>query len=275
MEPDDDPEDPNEAVLDALLQRAATEPADRPEFIARLLEADVYVLGRMHGSTGPGERVAGEGEKMDIRSWSSEDGEAILPFFTSLAVLREAIEWEESYVRLPARTFFEMTLGATLVLNPNSPYGKEFLPQEVENLLHGGIGQPADQRVVQKDTQVLLGQPASYPHQMVASLGGLFVKHRGVRRGYLAMMHDPEQDEHPHLIVGIEIDGEADQVLREAGAVAADSAPQGEPVDLVRVDPADTGLSAYFIKQTEPFYERPAAPPSAPPRKVFGKRTPQ
>jgi len=268
-------DDADEAVLDALLKRAATEPADRPEFIARLLDSHVYVLGRMQGSSGPGERIAGEGEKMDIRSWSRDDGEPVLPFFTSLEVLRDAVDWEESYVRLPARTFFQMTLGANLVLNPNSPYGKEFLPQEVENLLHGGIGQPADQRVVQKDTQVLLGQPANYPHQMVASLGGLFVKHRNVRRGYLAMMHDPEQDEHPHLIIGIEVDGEADQILREAGAVAADSAPEGEPVDLVRVDPEDHGLSEYFIKQTQPFYERPAVPPSPPHRTVFGKRKPQ
>ncbi|WP_237048186.1 hypothetical protein [Musicola keenii] len=63
---------------------------------------------------------------------------------------------------MPARTLFEITRGATLFLNPKSDCGKEFLPYEVEQLLAGGLSQAPEQRVVEKDAHVLLGQPAHY-----------------------------------------------------------------------------------------------------------------
>ena len=51
-------------------------------------------------------------------------------------------------MEIPARSLFEITLGALLFLNPKSPYGKEFLPEEVQRLLSGEIGRPATQRTV-------------------------------------------------------------------------------------------------------------------------------
>ena len=47
--------------------------------------------------------------------------------------------------------------------------------------------------------------------------------------------------------------------MREAGNVAGDTAPDGEPVDLYRVHEGESGLSDYFLKQTAPFYERKPA----------------
>ena len=44
--------------------------------------------------------------------------------------------------------------------------------------------------------------------------------------------------------------------MREAGNVAGDTSPDGEPVDLYRVDEANDGLSQYFIHETKPFYEK-------------------
>jgi hypothetical protein len=43
-------------------------------------------------------------------------------------------------------------------------------------------------------------------------------------------------------------------LLREAGAIAADIAPDGEPVDLVLVVPGERGL--YFLGSVTPFYTR-------------------
>jgi hypothetical protein len=74
-----------------------------------------------------------------------------------------------------------MTRGAQLVLNPASAFGKEFTPQEVEALLAEGVNQLPEQRVAQTATTVQLGQPADYPHAMVASLTKLFSAHPNVR----------------------------------------------------------------------------------------------
>lgn len=69
-------------------------------------------------------------------------------------------------------------------------------------------------------------------------------------------MHDTSVDSRAHLVVGIEAEGDIDIVMREAGSVAGDTAPDGEPVDLCRVSENEQGLSRYFIEETKPFYER-------------------
>jgi hypothetical protein len=43
---------------------------------------------------------------------------------------------------------------------------------------------------------------------------------------------------------------------QEAGSVAADTAPKGQPVDFVKVVAGDEGLSSYIFKSVKPFYER-------------------
>jgi len=106
------------------------------------------------------------------------------------------------------------------------------------------------------DTQVLLGQPKDYPTDLVASLSTLLAKHSNVKAAYLALMLDKTENEKPHLIVGIEADGDYENVLREAGTVAADMAPEGEPIDFLRVTRGDIGVGQYMIEEVKPFYER-------------------
>ena len=247
---------PSENPLETSLRLAADEPAHRPEFFKTLLNSPVYILG----TTGTADGLVNleAGSNVSIAHWQKADGTSVIPFFSSLAMLQQSIDGEESYLELPARALFEMTQGAHLFLNPKSLYGKEFFPEEVRNLLSDEVGQKATSRTVEKETSVLLGQPAHYPSTLVNSLKQLLAKHRNVKRAFLALMHDTSLDEKPHLIVGIEVDGDFEQVMREAGNVAADTAPAGEAVDLCRVCPGETGLSEYFLTQTTPFYERKA-----------------
>jgi hypothetical protein len=243
-----------ENPLEKSLRLAADEPAHRPEFFTTLLNSPVYILG----TTGTADGVVNleAGSNISIAHWEKPDGTSVIPFFSSLQTLQQSINGEETYLELPARSLFEMTLGTPLFLNPKSPYGKEFFPQEVANLLSDEVGQTATSRTVEKETKVLLGQPSQYPTQMIHSLTQLLAKHRNVKRGFLALMHDTSVDEKPHLVVGIEADGDVQRVMREAGNVAGDTAPSGEPVDLFRVCEGEPGLSDYFLKQTKPFYER-------------------
>lgn len=83
---------------------------------------------------------------------------------------------------------------------------------------------------------------------MVDSLTSLFAKRSDVKAAYLALMHDSSQDEKPHLLVGIEAARDIEQIIRHAGVVAGDSAPIGEPVDLIRIERGDRGLSEYFLR---------------------------
>ncbi len=259
-----------ENKLEKLLRLASAEPAHRPEFCSVLMSSTIYILGNA-GSVPdkPGEVELTAGSSIDIVNWEKPDGSPVIPFFTSIEILQKSIDSEQSYLAIPASSLFEMTLGAVLFLNPKSDYGKEFIPDEVEHLLSIGLSQAANQRVVKEDTQVLLGQPADIPSKMIDSLTQLFAKHKIIKSAYLALMHDQSIDDKPHLIVGLEfIEGKEEKMLedsysqqlelimREAGNVAADSAPEGESVDLCVVSKGETGISEYFLTQTKPFYEK-------------------
>jgi hypothetical protein len=245
-----------ETPLEVALRLAVDEPAHRPEFYRLLLESPVYILGDSDGLTDGVVGTLKIGDNISIQSWVKKDGSPIIPFFTSLAALQRAIEEEATYLTLPARSLFEMTKGSSLVLNPKSNYGKEFFPHEIEALLSEGVDRLPERRVVQQKTEVFLGQPADYPSKMVDSLTTLLSKHSNVKAAYLALMHDPSQDEKPHLIIGIEADDEIDKIIREAGVVVGDAAPNGEPVDLMQVERGGDGLSKYFVRDVRPFYER-------------------
>lgn len=120
-----------EKKLEELLKQAADEPAYRPEFYSVLLESTIYIIGDT-GNSGSGQCKLEAGSKINIQSWEDQDGNPVIPFFSSLEMLQKAINTELSYLALPANSFFEMTLGSTLFLNPKSDYGKEFTPSEVE-----------------------------------------------------------------------------------------------------------------------------------------------
>lgn len=241
--------------LEFALQRAADEPAARPAFYKLLVESTIYILGDTD-CAGEGRFVVPTGSKLDIMNWQRQDGSKVIPFFTSVSALQRAIEEEQSYLALPARSFFEITQGASLVLNPKSPYGKEFFPEEISAMLAVGTNQIAESRVIEKETQVLLGQPKNYPSQMVNAIATLLAKHSNVKAAYLTLMNQPDASPAQSLVVGLDVDGRFDEVMRQVGSVAVDTRPEEFPVDLVRVQEGEPGLSAYFLNSTKPFYKR-------------------
>lgn len=241
--------------LERALMLAAVNPACRPEFYKALMVSDVYVIG-FTDAVGDGITTIPAGAKLSIVNWEKADGTSFIPFFTSLEALQHALKEESKFVALPAKSFFEMTIGSFLVLNPSLPYGKEFFPNEIHALLESGMNNVPQTRVVQKETQVLLGQPANYPSDMVSALTALLAKHSVVKAAYLCLMLDLSVSDKPSLVVGFEGDGDLTQAMKEAGSVAADTAPKGEAVDFSILKRGERGLSAYMFKSVMPFYER-------------------
>lgn len=241
--------------LEQKLMQAANDPASRPEFFKTLLESEVFVIG-FASSGGEGHTTIPAGAKVSIVNWEKNDGTPVIPFFTSLAALQRALEKEAQYVALPAKSFLELTRGSFLVLNPASPYGKEFHPNEVQALLETGMNRVPTKRVVQQETKVLLGQPANYPSEMVSALTALLAKHRAVKAAYLCLMHDPSSGDNPSLVVGFDGDDDLTEAMKAAGSVAADTAPKGEFVDFVILKRGESGISDYMYGSVKPFYER-------------------
>ncbi|CFQ55199.1 enhanced serine sensitivity protein SseB [Yersinia frederiksenii] len=261
--------DDSDQSLESLLKLAATESIHRTAFFRALLNATVLVLvddAELRGEEGEMTFTAGDG--VNILHWEKQDGESVIPFFTSVEVLQQALDIAEDqsidtekqpFIAMPVRVLFEMTQGAHLFLNPKSEHGKEFWPQEVAMLLeNGGLAQPAEM-VVDKESQILLGQPEEYPAAMVDALIQLFSQRKPVRRAFLALMHDKSVDEKPNLLIGLEVDGsddEIDQLIQEAGNVASDHAPDDGPVDFCVVNEKERGVSHYLMTHTQAFYQR-------------------
>ncbi|WP_145554546.1 enhanced serine sensitivity protein SseB [Yersinia canariae] len=255
--------------LESLLKLAATESIHRTAFFRALLDATVLVLVEDSDQSGEdGEMTFTAGNGVNILHWEKQDGESVIPFFTSVEVLQQALDIAEDqqvdsekqpFIAMPVRVLFEMTQGAHLFLNPKSEHGKEFWPQEVAMLLeNGGLAQPAEM-VVDKESQILLGQPDEYPSAMVDALIQLFSQRKAVRRAFLALMHDKAADEKPNLLVGLEVDGSIDeinQLIQEAGNVASDHAPDDGPVDFCVVNEKERGVSHYLMTHTQAFYQR-------------------
>lgn len=96
-----------------------------PDFIDRLLASDVYCLGKQN----PNQRI-------QFRMLETPEGEQAIPFFLSKEIIHNDLGEDAEYVTINTRKLFEMTTGATLVLNPTSELSKEFQPDEITAILN-------------------------------------------------------------------------------------------------------------------------------------------
>lgn len=250
-----------ENILEQALRRAANDPAECPEFYRALLEFKVLVVGSSDGLSGVPQTMH-EGLIINFAHWKKPDGSLFIPFFASLGALQRAIEFDidsdidsrVNYVVLPAKVFFKMTRGMTLILNQNSDCRREFSSYEIDALVSTGLNRLPVERPV---GNLSIGQLDSYPSAMVAALTTLLSKHGNVKTAYLAATIDLSADKKPCILIGLESDEECDQATHEACAVAADTLPEGGRVDVIRILRAEVSeVSQYLFENVKPFYER-------------------
>lgn len=148
-----------------------------------------------------------------------------------------------------------MTQGANLLMNPGADYGKEFPKEEIASIIDGSLFRPTERFVAQKDTQVMIGQPANYPTELVAALTRLFKKTRAVKRAYVAHFFNPENDEKAHTLIAIEVTGDWASVMAGVGIVARDVPSPDPPTDFIQIT-GSGGVEDYFLRDCKPFYER-------------------
>ncbi|MCQ4968717.1 enhanced serine sensitivity protein SseB [Atlantibacter hermannii] len=236
--------------LETLLEKAATEPAHRPAFFRMLLESTVWVPG----TSANGDAVDAD-SALDLQHWEKEDGTSVIPFFSSLEALQQAVEDEQAFVAMPVRTLFEMTLGETLFLNAKLPTGKEFTPREISHLVSEEGNPLSTQEVIEGGQTLLLSEVAEPPAQMVDSLTTLFKTLKTVKRAWLCSIKEGT-DAPSNLLIGIEAIGDIDAIIQAAGSVATDTLPGDEPIDICLVTEGEKGVSHFIMAHVTPFYER-------------------
>lgn len=238
--------------LERSLVAAATDPAARPQFYRDLVESDVFVVQGGPVPEASGKRTFEVDEEVTLRNLEV-DGTVYLPVFSSLARLQAALTEPAGYLALNAKTLMEITRGTPLLLNPGADYGKELTVDEIASILDGSLWRPVSQYEVERDTEVMIGEPAVYPQELVDALTRIFKRLKPVRRAYLAHFFNPTVDERPHTLVAVEATGDWDAVLAEAGVATRQVEIPDPPVDYLRLT-GGGGVQDYFLEQCEPFY---------------------
>jgi hypothetical protein len=247
--------DATENRLEALLALAADEPAYRPEFYRVLLESEVYVISDMERE-GKGQGWLTAGDALSILTIRVDENNPIIPFFTSIEELTRFVDYQAQWIGINARYLFILTRGATLVLNPQSRFSKPFYPVMIEALLTTGIHHACRQTTSQSHAGVRIHPPDPYPSKMVDSLIIFFATRPEVTTAWVALKQGPG-DQRPHLLVGIDACKDVEQIIRQAGSVALDTVPDGQPeVAFVDMNGIPEEISKAILHNGRTFYEK-------------------
>src|SRR3569833_257172 len=114
-----------------------------------------------------------------------------IPVFTSTERIfdKGVIKHQVFFLACAGEDLFNFTKGTTLILNPYSDYGKELLPGEITKILNGSILESNKKELkIKKSTNVLIGQPAKYPTEIVKSLSNFFSNRKDVLKAYVAWL---------------------------------------------------------------------------------------
>jgi len=241
--------------LEKALHKAAADNTQAPAFYEELMESKVFILGKPEENPDSGKFTLEEEQALIIQHWEREtDNSPVVPFFTSLQMLQQAIKDDEPYLELPTTSLFQLTMGAPLVLNPNSEFGMEFEPEDVAVLLDTDL-MDNNEHVLEEETEVLLGIPSEIPSGFSTILSDLFSKHPQIETAYIGTIQIPEDDDIEHLMVGLKGKGDLSEIIETAIKKISLVEDIGyETIDFYVIDQDDPDISAFMVENITPFY---------------------
>lgn len=241
------PENPLEEALVA----ASTQPEARPEFYRLMLESPLYLIDdRPADAARSDTKVLEQDTRLQLQVIDI-DGVQHVPIFSSATRLHEATGGNRGHLAIQGREMLQMLRGAHLVLNPGAEFGKQFPPDEVAEMLSGAIFGGPVKLAVAAGSQLVLGEPANYPRQLVVALQKLLrtmpeVKSARLGHGMIFGSDDP-----PHTILAIEAKGDFPALAARIMEVVQMVSRPGEMADLL-----DYRGAKELFRPIKPFYRR-------------------
>ena len=176
-----------------------------------------------------------------------DDGRQAAAVFTSPQRVYEAFG-EVGYMGLQGRALFEIIRAGTAVLNPGQLYSVVWEPDAMAAML----GLPV-QRVIQKDTRLMLGSPAEPPLDLIDRLKEAFAGVPGVEAAWLGLAVWPE-DQTQTWYLDVRTDSPDRDPIQRALGTAMDGADlKGRPVDMIVKPTRDAdGVGIVLIAPTGP-----------------------
>lgn len=230
---------PANPLEERLVAASRGDPAAQEAFARSLPDETLYVAtpdkvpeGTLQSAT-----------PMRVLSIALKDGRRATAVFTAPERMLAAFGEGVGCLALPGRTLFEMIRADPAVLNPGQPYGVMWEPESLAVL----VGLPSE-RTVEKEAQVLLGDPAEVPSELIAELQRRLEPLVQVRAAWLALAYWPGATATVwHL--DVRSDGDADPIRRALGAAPL---PTDRKLDMVLNPPGgEAGVGLPVVAERE------------------------
>jgi hypothetical protein len=129
-----------------------------------------------------------------------DNGQTVLPFFSDRDQAEMASAGKVGIVAMTGRRLFELTQGATLMLNPNMDQVALY-PPEISALLEGRSLGFFTQETMQENELVGVCLPSVPTDALVLALRDLYAREPAVRAGYLVEVHRGTDDSDVFLLL--------------------------------------------------------------------------
>ena len=103
---------------------------------------------------------------------------------------------------------------------------------------------------VEKTTQVLIGEPADYPHGLVEAVRTLLKTMREVKKAWLLFM---QKDGEQSFLIVVDFQGDHRKIFDAIGQAATSHLKPGQFIDMV---PFGDGFGRNAVKNHKPFYKK-------------------
>lgn len=172
-----------------------------------------------------------------------DNGQTVLPFFSDRDQAEMASAGKVGIVAMTGRRLFELTQGATLMLNPNMDR-MALYPPEINALLEGRPLGFFIQETMQENEQIGVCLPSVSTDALVLALRDLYAREPAVRAGYLVEVHRGTNDSDVFLLLTLVVaKGNDERVIQlttlELGSITP---PLELPISITCVPP-DVPLS--------------------------------
>lgn len=169
-----------------------------------------------------------------------DNGQTVLPFFSDRAQAEAPQRTDTSIVSMEGRELFELTRGATLMLNPNIDKVALY-PPEISALLEGRKLGCFSKHEIEAGVSVGACPPTKPADDLTIALRELFEREQTVRAAYLVEIHQLDESAQVSLLLVIVAAPKFHERLLQLATleVTANSAELNLPLDLTFLEPEE------------------------------------
>lgn len=167
-----------------------------------------------------------------------DNGQTVLPFFSDRAQAEQPQRKDVSIIAMSGRRLFELTRGATLMLNPNLDQVALY-PPEIVALLEGRELGYFAKHTLKEGTSVGACRPSVSTDALDTALRGLFEREQTVRAAYLVEIHRNDDSAQVSLLLAVVAAPAFHERLLQLATLAlrTNSTDLDLPLDIVFVEP--------------------------------------